>query len=161
MSLLTAIKNAEHTFAAYAEKIWTKIYGDVPKIEQITATVLKYVGPALQMVVTAEVGAPAGAIVGSVIGEVQTDLLAASSLIYDFGASPSLSSIFTGVNNDLAGLLTDGHVKSAVSVGIVNRVIKEIEVLAAAIQNAVSGAKAVTASASTTVAVPGVVTPRA
>lgn len=158
MSLISAIKNAEHTFAAYAEKIWTKIYGAAPKIEEITATVLKYVGPALQMVVSAEIGAPAGAVVGSVIGEVQTDLLAASSLIYDFGATPSLTSVFTGVNNDLAGLLTDGHVTSTASVAIVNRVIKEIETLASAIENAVSGAKAVAAPVAPAAAV---LTPRA
>lgn len=155
MSLLSAIKNAEHSFVAYAEKAWAKLYAATPKIEQLASTTLKYVGPALQMVVSAELGAPAGAIVGNVIKEAQTDLLAAGSLIYDFGATPSLASIFTGVNNDLAGLLADGHVKSPASVGIVNRVIKEIEVLAGAIENAVK--PPVTAPVA---AVPGVLTPR-
>lgn len=158
MSLLTTIKNAEHTFAAYAEKVWAKIYGATPKIASIISTVLKYVGPALQMVVTAEAGGPAGAIVGSVIGEVQTDLLAASSLVYDFGASPSLSSVFSGVTSDLSALLTAGHIKSAGSVAIVNRVIQEIEVLATAVENAVAKSTAPIVPAA---AIAGVITPRA
>lgn len=137
MSLLSAIKSAEHSFAAFAEKAWAKIYGETPTIAKITSTVLKYVGPALQMVVSAEVGPAAGAEVGAVIKEAQEDLLAASSLIYDFGATPSLASIFSGVNTELSGLLTAGHIKGSVSIAIVNRVIKEIEVLAAAIENAV------------------------
>lgn len=159
MSIITKIEGAEHTFAAYAEKEWTKLYDETPKIASVASTVLKYVGPALQMVVTAEAGAPAGAIVGSVVKEAQTDLLAASSLIYDFGASPSLSSVFSGVTGDLSALLTAGHVKSAGSVAIVNRVIQEIEVLASAVKNAI------TAPVSAPVAAPAVaanvVTPRA
>lgn len=154
MSLLSAIKNAEHSFAAFAEKAWERIYAATPKIEQIVATVLKYVGPALQMVVTAEAGAPAGAIVGSVIGEVQTDLVAASSLIYDFGATPSLASIFTAVNANLSGLLTAGHIKGSVSVAIINRVIQEIEVLAAAIGSAVTKSVAPPVVAAAPVIVP-------
>lgn len=159
MSVLTAIKNAEHSFAGWVEKAWAKIYGLAPTLEQVAATTLKYVGPALQMVVTAEVGAPAGAVVGSVIGEVQSDLLAASSLIHDFGASPTLSSIFSGVNADLSSLLTAGHIKSPVAITAINRVITEIEVLAAAFEKAVSGAKAVVAAPAAVVA--PAVTPRA
>lgn len=137
MGLLTEIKNAEHSFAAFAEKEWVKLYNETPKLEQIVSTTLKYVGPALQMIVTAEAGAPAGALVGSVIKEAQSDLLAASSLIYDFGATPSVSSVFTGVNTDLSSLLTAGHVTDPKSVSAVNRVISEVEVLAAAIKNAI------------------------
>lgn len=153
MSFISALENAEHSFAAFAEKEWTKLYNETPKLEQIVSTTLKYVGPALQMVVSAEFGAPAGAIVGSVIKEAQSDLLAASSLIYDFGATPSVSSVFTGVNTDLSSLLTAGHITGTKSVSTVNRVISEIEVLAAAIKNAVT--------APATVAVAAVLLPRA
>jgi hypothetical protein len=147
MSLLSVIEGAEHSFAAFAEKEWTKLYNETPKLEQIVATTLKYVGPALQMIVTAEMGAPAGAIVGNVIKEAQSDLLAASSLIYDFGATPSVSSVFTGVNTDLSSLLSAGHITSSKSVSTVNRVISEIEVLANAIKNAVTAPAAVAAAA--------------
>lgn len=137
MSLFSALSNAAHSFAAFAEKEWTKLYNETPKLEQIAATTLKYVGPALQMVVSAELGAPAGAVVAGVIKEAQSSLIAAGSLIYDFGANPTVSSIFTGVNTDLSGLLTAGHITSPTSVSAVNRVIKEIEVLVGAFKNVV------------------------
>src|SRR5579885_3650133 len=90
MSIFSSIENAAHSFAAWVEKEWKKLYNEAPKLEQVADTVLAYVGPALQTVVTLEAGGPAGAIVGSVIQEAQKDLTAASGLIYDFGATPSI-----------------------------------------------------------------------
>ena len=138
MSIFSKIDSALHTFAVYAEKELTKIYSEEPKIEAVASTVLKYVGPALQILVTAEVGAPAGAIVGSIVKEAQSDLIAVGSLIYDFGATPIAGSIIKGVSDNLGALLTAGHVTSPSSVDTVNKVLNNLNSLAAVLPVAVS-----------------------
>lgn len=135
-SLLTKIEGAEHTFAAFAEKELEKLFVEAPKIENVVGTVLSYVGPALQLVVTETAGSPAGAIVGSVIKEAQSDLIAASSLVYDFGPTPTASSIWASVKANLSALLTAGHITGAASVAKVNKVINEVGTVASAISAA-------------------------
>jgi hypothetical protein len=134
MSFFTNIENAAHSFAAWAEKELEKLQGAAPTIEKIADTVLTYVGPALQTVVTMEAGGPAGALVGKVISTVQSDLTAASGLLTDFGATPSVASILSAVTSNLNGLLTDAGVKDPKSVAAVQKVVSEINILAAAIE---------------------------
>jgi hypothetical protein len=133
MSIFTGIQNIEHTFAGWAEKELAKLYGEAPKIEQVAGTILTYAGPALQTVVTLEAGAPAGAIVGKVIQDAQADLTAASGLIYDFGATPTIGSIIASVKTNLSALLAAGHVSNPTSVAGVNQVIGELDTLATTI----------------------------
>jgi hypothetical protein len=133
MSFFSSIVNAEHSFCSWAEKELLKLEGAAPTIERIADTVLTYVGPALQTVVSLEAGSAAGAVVAKVIATVQSDITAASGLITDFGASPSVSSILKAVTSNLGTLLTDAGVKDAKSVNAVNKVITELNVLEAAI----------------------------
>ena len=136
MSIFTGIENMEHTFAGWAEKELNKLFGFAPKIEQVADTVLTYVGPALQTVVTLEAGAPAGTIVEKVIQKAQSDLTAVSGLIYDFGANPTIGSIIASVKTNLSALLAAGHVTNPTSVAGMNQVIGELDTLATAIINA-------------------------
>ena len=133
MSLFSSIASAEHTFAAWAEKEWTAIYKEAPKVESVLAATLKYAGPALQTVVTAELGAPAGTVVGKVLADAQAGLVAASGLVYDFGATPTVSGVLSTVTSNLSGLLAAGHITNATSVATVNRVVSEINTVAAVI----------------------------
>lgn len=129
MSLLTAV----HTFGAWCEKELAALAGKAPAIEQVAASVLKYAGPALQTVVTAEAGAPAGAIVGKVVADAQAGLTAASGLIYDFGATPSAGSVIASVQSNLAALLSAGHITNANSTATVTKVVNELASLAGAL----------------------------
>lgn len=142
MSIFSKIASAEHTFAAWAETELAKLFSEAPKLEQIAGTVLTYAGPALQTIVTADLGAPAGAIVGKVIQQAQSDLTAAGGLIYDFGASPSVASILNAVKANLGALLTAGHVTNTASVATVTKVTGELSTLVAAMTPAPSAAKA-------------------
>ncbi|MGD0511584.1 MAG: hypothetical protein ABSA33_07155, partial [Candidatus Micrarchaeaceae archaeon] len=142
MNLFKDLENPEHSFAAWAEKELEKIEGEAPTIEKVAASVLTYVGPALQTVVTAEAGGAGGAIVGKVISTAQGALTAAGSLIYDFGAVPSVASIFGSVKSNLSALLTAGDVTGAKSVATVNKVMNEISLVASAIAPAVAVVKA-------------------
>jgi hypothetical protein len=141
MSFFSGIASAEHTFAAWAEKEWTKVYNEAPKLAQITDTVLKYVGPALQIAVTAEAGNAAGALVGSVVSEAQTDLTAASGLVTDFGATPTAAGVISSVASNLQGLLTDAHVTSATSVSAVTKAVSSLSALSTAISTAAAAVK--------------------
>jgi hypothetical protein len=129
MSFLTAI----HTFGAWAEKELAALVGKAPAIEQVAASVLKYAGPALQTVVTAEAGAPAGAIVGKAVADAQAGLTAASGLIYDFGATPTVASVVSSVQQNLSALLTAGHITNSNSVATVTKVTTELGSLATAL----------------------------
>jgi hypothetical protein len=133
MSFFSAIANAEHSFAAWAEKELQKLEGAAPTIEKIADTVLTYVGPALQTVVTLEAGSAAGAQVAKVIGTVQSDLTAASGLITDFGAIPSVTSILGSVATNLSALLTAIEVKNPTTVATITKVVGEVQILEAAI----------------------------
>ena len=139
MSIFRGIANVEHTFAGWAEKEMAKLFKDAPKIEQVADAILTYVGPALQTVVTLEAGATAGAIVGKVIQEAQTDVTAASGVIYDFGAMPSVNSILNGVKDNLAALLSAGHVTNPTSVANVKQVVNELDVLVSALGKVAAG----------------------
>ena len=136
MSWFTGIETAAHTFAAWAEKELLKIEGAAPSIEKVADTVFQYVGPALQTVVTAELGGPAGALVGTIVGKAQATLTAASGLIADFGATPTIPSILSDVTTNLGGVLTASGV-STKSVATVNKVLGEINTLSTAVANAV------------------------
>lgn len=132
-SIFAKIANAEHTFAAWAEKQLAKLSTEAPKIEQVADTVLTYAGPALQTIVTLEAGAPAGAIVAKVVQQAQADLTAASGLIYDFGATPSAGSVIASVQSNLSTLLAAGHITDAGSVATANKIVNELGALVAAI----------------------------
>lgn len=146
MSLFSKIATAAKTFAVYAEKELAKLVGATPKIEAVASTVLKYVGPALQILVTAEAGGAAGAVVGNVIGEAQKDLIAAGSLIYDFGATPTAASLIDSVSKNIGALLTAGHVTNINSVATATKIVSNLDSLAAAM----TAPAPVTASASAT-----------
>jgi len=140
MSIFSNIVNAEHTFAAWAEKELLKLEGVAPTIERVVDTVLTYAGPALQTVVTLEAGEPAGALVAKIIGTVQSDLTAASGLINDFGATPSVASVFSAVASNLSTLLADTGVKNPKSVSTVTKIVGEVNAIAAAIAAAIPAA---------------------
>ena len=133
MSFLSAL----HTFGAWAEKELLKLEGEAPTIEKVASAILTYAGPALQTVVTAEAGGAAGAIVGKVIGQAQSDLIAGSSLIYDFGAAPTAGSVIGSVVTNLGSLLTAGHITNSTSVATVTKVATELQNLVTAIPAAV------------------------
>ena len=136
MSFLSTL----HTFGAWAEKELAALVGKAPAVEQVIASVLKYAGPALQTVVTAEAGAPTGALVGKVIADAQAGLTAASGLIYDFGASPSLASVVSSVESNLSALLSAGHVTNSNSVATVTKVVTELGSLATALSSSTPAA---------------------
>lgn len=133
MSIFTGIANAEHTFAAWCEKEWTALYNEAPKLEQVADTTLKYASGALQIAASVEANNPAIADISKVLTTAQTGITAASGLIADFGATPTVTGILSGVSANLSGLLTAAHVTNAKSVAAVTKVVNETNTLVAAL----------------------------
>ena len=131
-NVFTWLITEEHTFAAWAEKELAKLNQEAPTIEKIADTVLTYAGPALQTVVTAEAGTAAGALVGKILTTAQSDLIAASGLINDFGATPSIGSVVSSVQTNLSALLTASNITNATSKATVGKVVTELGALAGA-----------------------------
>jgi hypothetical protein len=134
-SLIAKIEGAEHTFAAWAEKELGKLHNEAPALEQTAASILKYAGPALQTVVTAEAGAPAGEIVGKVIADAQAGLTAASGFIYDYGATPTAATITGSVVENLTSLLSAAKISNPASVATVTSVVNNLNSLTTALAN--------------------------
>ena len=132
MSIFSAIANAEHTFAAWAEKELAKVLGAAPTFLQISSAVLTYAGPILQTVLSAVGQSAAATEVASVITQAQSDILVVRAVVLDAGPVPSAQALLASVQTNLAGLLSANHVTDPVSVALVNKLLKEFATLLAA-----------------------------
>jgi hypothetical protein len=138
-SFFAGIPKAAHTFGAWFEKEWAKLYKDAPAIEKVADATLTYAGPALDLVL-ADVDPAAAAVVAPIIAEAQKDLSVANGLIYDFGATPNAASILTTVENNLGSILAAGHIKNSATVAKLTGIINGIGSLAAAILKSIASA---------------------
>lgn len=129
MSFFSTLKNYAHTFTAWVAKEYTKLYAAEPTIAAVADSVFKYTIPALQILVGMEAGAPAANVVGTIAAEAQSSLHAASALIYDFGPSPTVTSIVKGVQDNIGTLLTAGHVTNPASVDAANKIVNSLAAL--------------------------------
>lgn len=134
MSIFSDIASAEHTFAAWCEKEWTALYNAAPKLEAVADMTLKYAAGALQIAASLESSNPAIATISKVLTTATNGITAASGLIADFGASPTVSSMLSSVSSDLSGLLSAAHITNPKSVAAVTKVVGETTTLVAAIK---------------------------
>jgi len=140
MSIFSGLIKEMKSFAAWAEKELAKVFKDAPTISQVADTVIDYVGPILETIITAEAGAPAAAVVAAVIREVQSDLVVVGGLIYDIGTAPTVATKIQAMENDMNGLLTAGHITNQKTVSLVTLVIREFGALLSAFQPATPAA---------------------
>ena len=80
--------------------------------------------------------------IDTIVEEAVTDLNRASALVYDFGPSPTASSIFAAVQTNLAALETAGHVTNPATIAKVKLIINAIGTVAQLIAKAVLAASA-------------------
>jgi hypothetical protein len=132
MSIFSAIANAEHTFAAWAEKELAKVLNAAPTFLQIADTTLAYAGPILQTVLSAAGQSAAGTEAGKIISQAQQDIVVVRAVITDAGPVPSAAAIILSIQNNLAAALAAGHISDPVSVALVNKLLKEFAALLAA-----------------------------
>jgi hypothetical protein len=145
MSFFSKLVAEEHTFAAWAEKELVALEQKAPKIEEIIDTTLKYVGPALQIGLTAIGDLPAAAATGLIIAEAHKDLIAASALVTDFGPTPTAASMFAAVKTNLSAILTTIKVTNPQTVATVTKSINEVGALATSVSAAASAIAAAVA----------------
>lgn len=136
MSFFTGIENLEHTVAGWTEKVLTAIETKAPTIERIIDASLAYVGPALQIGLGALGQTALATEIGIIVAKAQTDMLAASALITDFGPTPTAASMFASVKTNLNAILTDSNVTNATTVSTVTKAVNEVGALATAVQTA-------------------------
>ena len=139
-NIFTKMDSALHTFGAWAEKVLGDLNKAAPALESTAAAILKYAGPALQTVVTAEAGGSAGALVGKVVADAQAGITAASGFIYDYGATPSAASITGSVVSNLQSLLAAGKITNPTSVATVTNVVTNLNNLTTALTAAPTAA---------------------
>jgi hypothetical protein len=145
--IVADVEGTEKTFVGWMVKEYTVLYKAEPTIEQVVDDAIGYAEPALIIILDASGGAAAAPEVAAVISEAQSDLRVVSGLIYDFGATPTAASIAAGVQKELAGLESAGHIKDAVTQAKFSLIIRAVGTLATAIANAVAAAKQTPATA--------------
>ena len=132
MSFFTALK----TFGEWAEKELGKLSTEAPKIEKVADTTLQYVGGAASIIAGLEGGPLASAEVNSFVNLVHTGSVALNGLIYDFGATPTASSIASSLATNANALLTAAQVKNPASVTAGTAIITNLTNLATALTTA-------------------------
>jgi hypothetical protein len=146
LSIFAKIENAEHSTVAWIEKELTVLESKAPTIERVIDAGLTYVGPVLQIGLTAIGDAPEAALVGMVIAKAQADLKAASALVTDFGPTPTAASVFASVKTNLSSLLVAGQVSNSTAIASVTKAVNEVGVLGSAVQTAANAIAAAAAA---------------
>jgi hypothetical protein len=147
MSFFSKIVAAEHSTVAWLEKELIALEKQAPTIERVIDAGLTYVGPVLQIGLTAIGDAPEAALVAAVISKAQIALKAASALVTDFGPTPTAASMFSAVSSDLGSLLSAAQVKNATTIATVTKAVSEVGLLASAVQTAATAVVAAAAPA--------------
>jgi hypothetical protein len=126
------VKEAK-SFVGWFVKEEKKLAGAMPSIVKTSDTVLSYARMILPSILIAEGNAPAAAIAAgavniaqNIIDEAGRDLTAVQGVIFDAGSNPSVVSSIKSVQKNLSTLVTDAHIKSDKSVGIVTKVINAL-----------------------------------
>lgn len=144
------IQSAEHSFLAWWAKEYQKFQKAEPKIEEGLDALSKYAVPALDIAVAAA-GGPAGigAEAAGVIAEAQTGLSVASSLVDDFGPTPTAASVYSGIQSNLSNVLSLDGVKNPTTVSAITKVVGLVGSAAEGITAAAQAQAAATAPAAT------------
>lgn len=118
------IQSFDHSFLAWWGKEFAKFQKAEPEIVQGLDAVTKYAVPALDIAVAAAGGPAAiGAEAATAIAEAQTGLSVASSLVNDFGPTPTAASVYSGIQQNLSGILTLDGVKNQTTVDAITKVV--------------------------------------
>ena len=132
---MSFISEAE-TFGHWAELELEKLVGATPKIEQVTDSILTYVGGAAGVIATAEGGPAAGAATMKLVSMLQSGVTALSGLVTDFGATPTAASMASSLATNTQALLAAAEVKNLSSVKAGTAIITNLTNLAKALTTA-------------------------
>lgn len=132
MSFLSIIKDVE-SFASRFEKELSKLWSKAPSVAAVAGTVLQFVAPLIETAFTIEAGAAAGTAVTSLLNTIEQKIVAAQGLITAVGATPTLTSVVSGIESDLTDLLSLGGFKNATTQANIQLVLKEIKALVGAL----------------------------
>jgi hypothetical protein len=128
------------SLGSFFGKVWAefkKLFGKEPQVAQVVRSVITYVAPVLETVVTLAAGSAAGTIVTNVINNVQADLATVSTVIQQGTVAPgstaeaSIIAALNSVKSNLGTLLTDADVKNSAKAAEItsatNLIIGEVE----------------------------------
>lgn len=138
-SFFAKIEGAEKSTMAFIEKELIALEGKAPTIERVVDAGLGYIGPVLQLGLGLLGQTAIAAEVGPVIAKAQSDLLAASALVTDFGPTPTAASVFASVKANLGALLTGAQISNTKTVAAITKAVSEVGVLGSAVETAAAG----------------------
>lgn len=144
-SFLDKVKGVEHSFLAFWAREFAKFQKAEPKIQEVLDALAKYGIPALDIGLAAAGGPAAiGATAAGVIAEAQTGLTVASSLVNDFGPTPTAASVYSGIQSNLSSILALDQVKNPTTQKAITTVVNLVGSAAQGIAAAAAPAKSQT-----------------
>lgn len=118
------VQSFEHSFLAWWGNAFAKFQQEAPKIQQGLDAVSQYAVPALNIAVAAAGGPAAiGSTAAQVIADAQSGLSVASSLVNDFGPTPTAATVYNGVAANLQSILALDGVKNPTTQNAITKVV--------------------------------------
>jgi hypothetical protein len=135
MSIFSDIANAAKSTAAWIEKELTKILKAAPTVLSVIDTTLSYTSTIIEVIVERVAGTAAEAEVAKILTEVQSDIKVAQAVIYDTGASTTVSGLLDAIIANLKALETAGHISDTATIALVTKVLTELDVIAKKVES--------------------------
>lgn len=139
MKLLDTLKEYEHSFTAWVAKEYQAFRNEEPSLVALADRVFPYAKSAIQIGLSFESPAIATA-AGPILDKIHSTFDTASGLIYDFGASPTVSSLIATAQNDLSTFESVSGIKSTQAKDAVQKALTSIQALASAVTAMIAAA---------------------
>lgn len=135
-TLLQKLKGFEHTFVGYIAKEYQAFRKEEPTLIALSDRAYPYIKSALQIAIGFESPAIAAA-VGPLVDKIHSSFDTAVSLLYDFGANPTVASDFDTAIANLASFETAANITNTASKAAIAKALLNAQALAAAIKNSI------------------------
>lgn len=139
-AIVTEVEKDGKSFVSFLVREYAAFYKNEPTLIKTVDTTVSYAEDGIDIVLGMSGNGLLTPEVNAIIEEAVTDLNQAAALVYDFGPSPKAASIFAAVQNNLAALEKDGHIKDPVTQAKMKLIINAIGTLAQIIAKAVAAA---------------------
>jgi hypothetical protein len=149
MSIFSGIEKAVKSTAAWIEKEFTKVLKTTPTVLSIVDTTLSYTSVLIEIIVERLAGTADEEETAKVLAEVRADIKVVQAVLYDTGASATVSSLLDSIIANLTTLEKAGHISDTATVALISKVLTELDVITKKIES-LTATTSTTATATTT-----------
>lgn len=135
-TLLQKLEGFEHTFTGFVAKEYQAFRGEEPSLIALSDRVFPYAKSAVQIALSFESPAIAAA-AGPIFDKLHSSFDTAASLLYDFGANPTVSSALDTATANLATFETAANITNPASVAAIAKALSSVQALVSAVKGSI------------------------